>query len=405
MPKPSSGSSLRSRSPCSRSFGLAVGIRVTTAGPPERRARHRSRGRHGLAETTTEPGPSRQPEPVGRQPLLADVRRRSAALARAPRCHARPPRAEAPLDARTRELHRVPARLLRGRALCQHLPRHDLCDRRGDGQDPLAATVGGTLPSSPAIDGPRVLVASQDGTVTALSRRSGRRLWQVRTAGKVESSPVVVDGTAYFGSHDGRLFAVRSDTGRIRWAYQTGGRINASPSVFGGACASRPTPARSSASTAAPGRERWTTYLKRDAFRYESFYASPSTRRRAALLGRALRQGRRRSTPRAGASCGRRESVGSATRLLPSRTDACSRAASTGACARSARRTGDELWSTWVGGRILGAPVVIGPYVFFSTLEKRHVCAPRRPTERSSGASRWAATRRASRPSGRTSSR
>ena len=71
--------------------------------------------------------------------------------------------------------------------------------------------VGGTLPSSPAIDGPRILVASQDGTVTALSRTPRiQRVWQVRTAGKVESSPVVVDGIAYFGSHDGRVFAVRS---------------------------------------------------------------------------------------------------------------------------------------------------------------------------------------------------
>jgi outer membrane protein assembly factor BamB len=33
--------------------------------------------------------------------------------------------------------------------------------------------------------------------------------------------------------------------------------------------------------------------------------------------------------------------------------------------------SGSELWSKWVGGRILGAPVVIGEYVFFSTLEKR----------------------------------
>ena len=138
--------------------------------------------------------------------------------------------------------------------------------------------VGGTLPSSPAIDGPRVLVASperdRDGS---RPRRNGETLWQVQTAGKVESSPVVVDGTAFFGSHDGRLFAVSSDTGRVRWAYQTGGRINASPSVFGGrvcvttyagsfVCLDRRT-----------GREEWTTYLKRDAFRYESFYASPSS--------------------------------------------------------------------------------------------------------------------------------
>jgi outer membrane protein assembly factor BamB len=36
---------------------------------------------------------------------------------------------------------------------------------------------------------------------------------------------------------------------------------------------------------------------------------------------------------------------------------------------------GDELWSTQVEGRLLGAPVVIGPYVFFSTLERRTYAA------------------------------
>ena len=102
--------------------------------------------------------------------------------------------------------------------------------------------VGGTLPSSPAIDGPRLLVASQDGTVTALDRDSGELLWQVQTAGKVESSPVVVDGMAFFGSHDGRVFAVSSRSGRIRWAYQTGGRINASPSVPTSYTSKLPTP-------------------------------------------------------------------------------------------------------------------------------------------------------------------
>ena len=137
--------------------------------------------------------------------------------------------------------------------------------------------VGGTLPSSPAIDGPRLFVASQSGAVTALDRARGRVLWRVQTAGKVESSPVVVGNLVYFGSHDGRLFAVDARTGSIRWAYRTPGRINASPSIVGRkvcvttyagsfVCVDRRT-----------GRERWTTYVKRDAFRYESFYASASS--------------------------------------------------------------------------------------------------------------------------------
>ncbi len=230
--------------------------------------------------------------------------------------------------------------------------------------------VGGTLPSSPAIDGPRVLVASQAGTVTALSRDSGRVLWTVQTAGKVESSPVVVDGTAFFGSHDGRLFAVRSDTGRIVWAYQTGGRINASPSVFGGrvcvttyagsfVCLDRRT-----------GEEEWTTFLKRDALRYESFYASPSSD------GERLYSVSRAGTVYAvDASNGRvvwTAGVGGLGYTTPAVAEGRVFAGGFDGRLRAFRATsGSELWNTWVGGRILGAPVVIGPYVFFSTLEKR----------------------------------
>jgi outer membrane protein assembly factor BamB len=79
--------------------------------------------------------------------------------------------------------------------------------------------VGGNLPSSPAIDGPRVLVASQDGTVTALSRESGDQLWQVRRRGRSSRRPSS-SALAYFGSHDGRLFAVKADSGRVVWAYR-----------------------------------------------------------------------------------------------------------------------------------------------------------------------------------------
>ena len=137
--------------------------------------------------------------------------------------------------------------------------------------------VGGTLPSSPAIDGPRVIVSSQDGTVTALDRRKGNVLWQVRTAGKVESSPVAVDGLVYFGSHDGRLFAVRAETGSVRWAYRTRGRINASPSVFGGRVCVTTYAGSFVCLDSKTGQELWTTYVRRDTFRYESFYASASS--------------------------------------------------------------------------------------------------------------------------------
>ena len=194
-------------------------------------------------------------------------------------------------------------------------------------------------------------------------------MWQVQTAGKVESSPVVVDGIAYFGSHDGRFFAVSSDTGRIRWAYQTGGRINASPSVFGGRVCVTTYAGSFVCLDRGHGRGGWTTYLKRDAFRYESFYASPSSD--GERLYSLARSGALYALD---ASSGRvvwRAGVGGLGHDPRGRR----RARVRGRIRRRLRAfratSGDELWSTWVGGRILGAPVVIGPYVFFSTLEKR----------------------------------
>ena len=261
-------------------FGLAIGVALTTQDPPKGALDTDLEGvTVSPPETTTppEPEPEPEPEPVGDRRCWrtfgADPRR---SLGR--------PDATLGLPARrftwTRGLGtyiEFPPVYCDGELYVNGFSGTTFALDAETGRISWTRRVGGTLPSSPAIDGPRVLVASQNGTVTALDRRNGQTRWQVQTAGKVESSPVVVDGTAFFGSHDGRLFAVRSDTGGIRWAYQTGGRINASPSVFGGrvcvttyagsfVCLDRRT-----------GEEEWTTYLKRDAFRYESFYASPSS--------------------------------------------------------------------------------------------------------------------------------
>ena len=107
---------------------------------------------------------------------------------------------------------------------------------------------GGTKPSTPAIDGPRIIVSSRDGTVTALDRERGRQLWQVQTSGKVESSPVVVDGLAYFGVD--RRTPVRrrlGDRPRPLGVRRRGaGSTRARPSTAA-ASASRRTRARSSA--------------------------------------------------------------------------------------------------------------------------------------------------------------
>jgi outer membrane protein assembly factor BamB len=223
-------------------------------------------------------------------------------------------------------------------------------------------------PSTPAISGDNIITSAKDGTVTALTRKSGKVVWQIRTSAIVESSPAVVDGVAYFGATDGRLFAVDADTGHIRWAYDTGGRINSSPSLAGGRVCITTYAGSIFCLRRTTGAKLWSTYVKRDAFRYESFYASAST------------DGQRLYTI---ARSGKIVTLDAATGDVLWTDDVNSLGYSTPAIGRDRIFVGDFnggmrayrktdgrlLWRTVVGGRILGGAVVVGDLVFFSTLE------------------------------------
>jgi outer membrane protein assembly factor BamB len=118
------------------------------------------------------------------------------------------------------------------------------------------------------------------------------------------------------------------------------------------------------------GRELWTTYVKRDALRYESFYASPSTdgqriftvARSGRVVALDAATGALLWTNRVGGSAYTTPAVASGY-VFVGGTDGTFHAFDA--------VTGTELWSADVGGRILGAPLVIGKYVFFSTKDGR----------------------------------
>ena len=223
-------------------------------------------------------------------------------------------------------------------------------------------------PSTPAIAGDNVIVSSKDGTVTALTRSSGKLVWQLRTNAIVESSPAIAEGVAYFGSTDGRLFAVDADSGRVRWAFDTGGRINSSPSLAEGRVCVTTYAGSIFCVRQRDGAKLWSTYVKRDAFRYESFYASASTD--GERLYTIARSGKIVTLD---ASSGRIlwtdavNSLGYSTPAVGS--DRIFVGDFNGGLRAYGKRNGRLLWRSVVGGRILGAPVIVGDLVFFSTLE------------------------------------
>ena len=56
-------------------------------------------------------------------------------------------------------------------------------------------------------------------------------LWKVKTGGQVISSPVIVDDMLYVGSEDHTLYAINKDTGKVKWRYKTAGAVHSTPAV------------------------------------------------------------------------------------------------------------------------------------------------------------------------------
>jgi eukaryotic-like serine/threonine-protein kinase len=226
----------------------------------------------------------------------------------------------------------------------------------------------GPKASTPAIAGNLLIVSSHDGSVTALGRRSGRPVWRLETSAKVESSPVVVDGIAYFGVTDGRLFAVQAETGRVRWAYDTGGRINSSPSIWGDRICITTYAGSIFCLRRGDGSKLWSTYVSRNSFQYESFYASASTD--GSRLYTVARSGK---VVALDASSGRivwTQSTGALTYSTPAIANGRIFVGGfDGSLHAYNAQTGALLWERHVGGRILGPALVVGDLVFFSTLE------------------------------------
>lgn len=229
----------------------------------------------------------------------------------------------------------------------------------------------GATASSPAVDGPRLLVSSHAGTVTAHRRTDGKVLWRLKVQGKVESSPIAVDGIAFFGTTEGRLFAVRSESGRVKWAYNARARMNASPTVLGNRVCISTYAGSIFCVRRDNGRELFTTYIARNSLQMESFYATPSS------------DGKRLFTI---SRSGKAVAVSAYTgKVLWTRQISNDLAYSTPVVAEGtlfvsafdggirALRASDGrlLWERFVPGSILAGGLAVGNLLFVSTLEEK----------------------------------
>jgi len=80
-----------------------------------------------------------------------------------------------------------------------------------------------------------LIVPSCDGTIYALDRRNGKRIWTFRLAGEAyHASPVTQGKTVFVGNDDGHLYAVNEVSGALRWATDLRSPIWATPLLVPG---------------------------------------------------------------------------------------------------------------------------------------------------------------------------
>jgi outer membrane protein assembly factor BamB len=89
------------------------------------------------------------------------------------------------------------------------------------------------MASSPAVYGDELVYHTMSGWVYVLDRIDGRLLWSWYAGSSIESSPIVADGIDYFGSAGGAVYALDLRTHKLRWRRYLGAKITSSAALAG----------------------------------------------------------------------------------------------------------------------------------------------------------------------------
>jgi outer membrane protein assembly factor BamB len=109
------------------------------------------------------------------------------------------------------------------------------------GRDMWSRRLGALSASSPAVSGNTVYATvlsrspgQQAGRVVALDAVNGHLRWSRNLPSRCESSPLLDDGKLFFGTENGTVYALRAKTGKLIWSYRAAGAVKASPSLSSG---------------------------------------------------------------------------------------------------------------------------------------------------------------------------
>jgi outer membrane protein assembly factor BamB len=83
--------------------------------------------------------------------------------------------------------------------------------------------------SGPVIDDGTVYIGSSDYNLYAIDEDSGKEIWRFSTEGMISSTALLDEANVYVGSLDNRLYSIDRKTGALIWKFDTNGPVISSP--------------------------------------------------------------------------------------------------------------------------------------------------------------------------------
>jgi outer membrane protein assembly factor BamB len=247
--------------------------------------------------------------------------------------------------------------------------------------------VGSLGASSPAYGDGLVYVTlltrpgSTAGRVAALRPRNGKIVWSRPLPSRTESSPLFDGGRVFFGSENGTVFALDARTGATKWTFQAGGAVKAALALSGGRLYFGDYGGRAYAIREGDGHLVWRTTTHGSHFGLGSgnFYATPSVAFGRVYIGNtdgsmysfAADSGRLAWSTGTGAYVYSSAAVAQ----VPGGQPTVYFGSYDGDFYAVDARSGARRWSFRSGGKISGAPTIIGNLVYFADYGTRKTYA------------------------------
>jgi outer membrane protein assembly factor BamB len=215
------------------------------------------------------------------------------------------------------------------------------------------------------------------GQIIALGMKNGHKFWAKSLPAGSESSPIVYGTTLYFGDQSGTVYSIRARDGHVNWTYHASAAVKGGPALSGGILYFGDYAGRAYALNAQNGHQVWAVSTNGTHFGFGSgnFYSSPAVAFGRVYMGNtdgrvysfAARSGQLAWATGTGAYVYSSPAVQNTPGLGPT----VYMGSYDGGFYAFNAQSGAVRWSHASGGRISGSATIVDNVVYYSVLGTR----------------------------------